>query len=27
VEIGQYDIEFDPRWVIKSQAFADFITK
>jgi hypothetical protein len=25
VEIGQYDIEFVPRWVIKSQALADFI--
>jgi hypothetical protein len=27
VEIGQYDIEFIPRWVIKSQALADFIVK
>jgi hypothetical protein len=25
VEIGQSDIEFIPRWVIKSQALADFI--
>jgi hypothetical protein len=27
VEIGQYDIEFIPRWVIKSQALADFIVE
>jgi hypothetical protein len=27
VEIGQYDIEFVPRRVIKSQALADFIAK
>jgi hypothetical protein len=27
VEIGQYDIEFVPRWVIKSLAIADFITE
>jgi hypothetical protein len=25
VEIGQYDVEFIPRWTIKSQALADFI--
>jgi hypothetical protein len=25
VEISQYDIEFIPRWVIKSQAITDFI--
>jgi hypothetical protein len=25
VEISQYDVEFIPRWVIKSQALADFI--
>jgi hypothetical protein len=25
VEIGQYDIEFIPRWAIKSQALTDFI--
>jgi hypothetical protein len=27
VEIGQYDIEFIPRWVIKSQALTDFIAE
>jgi hypothetical protein len=27
MEIGQYDVEFIPRWVIKSQALADFITE
>jgi hypothetical protein len=27
VEIGQYDIEFIPRWVIKSQAPMDFIAE
>jgi hypothetical protein len=27
VEIGHYDVEFVPRWVIKSQALADFITE
>jgi hypothetical protein len=27
VEIGQYDIEFIPRWAIKSQALTDFITE
>jgi hypothetical protein len=27
VEIGQYDVEFVPRWAIKSQALADFITE
>jgi hypothetical protein len=25
VEIGQYDVEFIPRWVIKSQALTNFI--
>jgi hypothetical protein len=25
MEIGQYDVEFIPRWMIKSQALADFI--
>jgi hypothetical protein len=24
VEIGQYDVEFIPRWAIKSQALTDF---
>jgi hypothetical protein len=27
VEINQYDIEFNPRWAIKSQALADFIAE
>jgi hypothetical protein len=27
VEINQYDIEFIPRWAIKSQALADFIAE
>jgi hypothetical protein len=27
IEIGQYDVEFVPRWVIKSQALADFIAE
>jgi ribonuclease HI len=27
MEIGQYDIEFVSRWVIKSQALADFIAE
>jgi hypothetical protein len=27
VEIGQYDIEFIPRWAIKSQALTNFITE
>jgi hypothetical protein len=27
VEIGHYDIEFIPRWAIKSQALADFIAE
>jgi hypothetical protein len=27
VEIGQYDVEFIPRWVIKSQALVDFIAE
>jgi hypothetical protein len=27
VEIGQYDVEFIPRWVIKSQALTNFIAK
>jgi hypothetical protein len=27
VEIGQYDIEFVPRWAIKSQALTDFIAE
>jgi hypothetical protein len=27
VEIGRYDVELIPRWVIKSQALADFITE
>jgi hypothetical protein len=27
VEIGQYDIEFVPRWAIKSQTLADFIAE
>jgi hypothetical protein len=27
VEIGQYDIEFIPRWAIKSQALTDFIAE
>jgi hypothetical protein len=27
VEIVQYDVEFVPRWAIKSQALADFITE
>jgi hypothetical protein len=27
VEIGQYDVEFVPRWAIKSQALADFIAE
>jgi hypothetical protein len=27
MEIGQYDVEFVPRWAIKSQALTDFITE
>jgi hypothetical protein len=27
VEIGQYDVEFVSRWVIKSQRLVDFIAK
>jgi hypothetical protein len=27
VEISQYDIEFNPQWVIKSQALTDFIVE
>jgi hypothetical protein len=27
VEIGQYDVKLVPRWAIKSQALADFITE
>jgi hypothetical protein len=27
VEIGQYDVEFIPQWVIKSQALTDFIAE
>jgi hypothetical protein len=27
VEIGQYDVEFIPRWMIKSQALVDFIAE
>jgi hypothetical protein len=27
VETGQYDVEFVPRWVIKSQALTDFIVE
>jgi hypothetical protein len=27
VEIGQYNVEFVPRWVIKSQALVDFIAE
>jgi hypothetical protein len=27
VEIGQYDVEFVPRWAIKSQALTDFIAE
>jgi ribonuclease HI len=27
VEIGQYDVEFIPRWVIKSQVLTNFIPK
>jgi hypothetical protein len=27
VEIGQYDVEFDPPWAIKPQALADFIAE
>jgi hypothetical protein len=27
VKIGQYDVKFVPRWAIKSQALADFITE
>jgi hypothetical protein len=27
VEIDQYDVEFVPRWAIKSQALADFIAE
>jgi hypothetical protein len=27
VEIGQFDVEFISRWVIKSQALTDFIAK
>jgi hypothetical protein len=27
VEIGQYDIEFVPRWAIKSQALANIIAE
>jgi hypothetical protein len=27
MEIGQYDVEFIPRWAIKSQALTDFITE
>jgi hypothetical protein len=27
VEIGQYDVEFNPPWAIKPQALADFIAE
>jgi hypothetical protein len=27
VVIGQYDVEFIPRWAIKSQALRDFIAE
>jgi hypothetical protein len=27
MEIDQYDVEFIPRWVIKSQALANFIAE
>jgi hypothetical protein len=27
MEIGQYDVEFIPRWAIKSQALTDFIAE
>jgi hypothetical protein len=27
VEIGQYDVEYIPRWVIKSQVVTDFTTE
>jgi hypothetical protein len=27
IEIGQYDVEFAPRWAIKSQTLADFIAE
>jgi hypothetical protein len=27
LEIGQYDVELVPRWMIKSQALADFIVE
>jgi hypothetical protein len=27
MEIGKYDVEFIPRWVIKSQALTDFIVE
>jgi hypothetical protein len=27
MEIGQYDVEFVPRWAIKSQALVNFITE
>jgi hypothetical protein len=27
MEIGQYNVEFVPRWVIKSQALIDFIAE
>jgi hypothetical protein len=27
VEIGQYDVEFIPRWAIKSQTLTDFIAE
>jgi hypothetical protein len=27
VEISQYDIEFNPRWAIKSQALTNFIVE
>jgi hypothetical protein len=27
VEIGQYNVEFVPRWIIKSQTLTDFITE
>jgi hypothetical protein len=27
IEIGQYNVEFIPRWAIRSQAFVDFIVE
>jgi hypothetical protein len=27
MEIGQYDVEFVPKWAIKSQALMNFITE